>query len=839
MSSDEEDTNGGENSGSYQSLKKRRIQRACDTCRRKKRDGVQTPGNRCSNCLAYSFDCTYVEAAPKKRGPSKGCVFPNPDYVESLENRVKKLENLVRRLCPDDALYDELIRSLDDNLMVEQLPVDPSSLVTDSSCHSNKRSTTDVDSVTSAICGVANGATPPTGLDDDNDNDDDTSVMLADNLKRMALEPHEYRFFGKSSAAILFRTAVELRNEYMGSQFTLEDVSTPRQPSHANPRTEFWTVPPWERKFNSSENIHYIFPEPDLAVHFMDLYFTHVNIYLPLLHRPTFEKYVQEGLHLANANFAPVYLLVCAVGAQYSDDPKARLEGVDSYHSCGWKWFDQVQMKKQPMLAPPTLFDLQLYCLSVQFLQGSSSPSSSWTLVGIGIRLAQDVGVHRRALHAHALTADAELWKRAFWVLVCLDRAISSTLGRPCAIQDDDFDLDLPVDCDDEYWENPDPEKCFKQPSNKPSSISYFILYIKLHQILAFSLRTIYSLKKSKTLLGFVGQRREQHLVEELDSMLNKWVDSVPDHLQWDPNHEDVMFFNQSVSLYSAYYHIQILIHRPFIPSPSNPSPLSFPSLTICTNAARSCSRVVDIQRQRNMALKPQILSAVFTSGMVLLLRIWGGKRSGLSTDPNREMADVHKCMDVLRTSEVRWYGAGKVWHVVFFILDLLNKLAFAGELPLPQHSSPSTNKRERDSETPKSPSQQPPAPPIHLRYSELANGYPPISEMSSMTHGYGMDATAMDAGMVLDTIAGTLAYSPQNTYGVPPIDGTSSMVAMQGLYRGMSRDTSTMGDINVEQSQQHGQQIQPEQLQLREMGYPLVDDNTMAMWSSAPTGFG
>ena len=55
------------------------------------------------------------------------------------------------------------------------------------------------------------------------------------------------------------------------------------------------------------------------------------------------------------------------------------------------------------------------------------------------------------------------------------------------------FDLDLPVDCDDEYWYDPDPEKCFKQPPNKPSSVTAFILYIKLHQILAFSLRTIVS----------------------------------------------------------------------------------------------------------------------------------------------------------------------------------------------------------------------------------------------------------------------------------------------------------------------------------------------------------
>lgn len=45
---------------------------------------------------------------------------------------------------------------------------------------------------------------------------------------------------------------------------------------------------------------------------------------------------------------------------------------------------------------------------------------------------------------------------------------------------------------------------------------------------------------------------------------------------------------------------------------------------------------------------------AVFTAGIVLLLNIWGGKRSGLSADPVKEMADVHKCMEVLRVCEGR-----------------------------------------------------------------------------------------------------------------------------------------------------------------------------------------
>ena len=167
-------------------------------------------------------------------------------------------------------------------------------------------------------------------------------------------------------------------------------------------------------------------------------------------------------------------------------------------------------------------------------------------------------------------------------------------------------------------------------------------------------MRIQYSINKSKILLGFVGPQWEQHIVAELDSALNKWIDTVPDHLRWDPHRENLLHFNQSATLYATYYHLQILIHRPFIPSPRKPSPLTFPSLAICTNAARSCSHVGDICRRRGMLPLPQIQIATFTAGIVLLLNIWGAKKSGTFSDNGKQMSDVHKCMKLLHSIEDR-----------------------------------------------------------------------------------------------------------------------------------------------------------------------------------------
>ena len=42
--------------------------------------------------------------------------------------------------------------------------------------------------------------------------------------------------------------------------------------------------------------------------------------YLPLLHRPTPDTLVADGLHLCDEVFSAVVLLICAIGAQYSGD---------------------------------------------------------------------------------------------------------------------------------------------------------------------------------------------------------------------------------------------------------------------------------------------------------------------------------------------------------------------------------------------------------------------------------------------------------------------------------------------------------------------------------------
>jgi len=96
----------------------------------------------------------------------------------------------------------------------------------------------------------------------------------------------------------------------------------------------------------------------------IDAYFTQINYFLPLLHRPTFERHVAEGLHYEDGMFASVLLLVCSHGARFSDDPRVFPPGTTCPRSAGWIWFEQVKVLRRNLYHRATLYELQMHVVS-------------------------------------------------------------------------------------------------------------------------------------------------------------------------------------------------------------------------------------------------------------------------------------------------------------------------------------------------------------------------------------------------------------------------------------------------------------------------------------------
>ncbi|KAJ7306330.1 fungal-specific transcription factor domain-containing protein [Mycena albidolilacea] len=759
-------------------------------CRRKKRacDGLRMSEKKCTNCIENGLACTFAGALAKRRS-----------YVDALEARLELTEQLLRKLSGQNAESSSPSGTNAGSQWSDDSPVTAS-----------KKAGPGVMIAALNIRSMNTPAPAPHGSDL-------AHIALTEDLSTLSINTVQNRFQGKSSGAMLVKQAVQLREGY-------EEKDVP----WSSRRMHYWTYNPVKHRVPHVGP--FVFPDPDLLRALVDLYFIHKNLYFPVLHRPTFDRSVAEGLHTRDPTFGAVVLLVCAIGSRFSDDVRVSPPGAEPLR-CGWEFFDQLPFHLDHLFETPTIHHLQYYCLATSFLE-YSTPAACWTLIGIGIRLAQDVGAHRQ--REGPPTVESELWKRGFWVLVSYDRQVSMSLGRSCATQYDDIDAELPIECDDDFWENEDPTRAFVQPAGKPSLITFFNCYLRLNNILAFGLKMLYALNKTKKLLSYRDQSWEEHLVAEMDSALNGWVDSIPPHLRWDPNRREETFFDQSCLLFCSYYQVQMAIHRPFIPTIREGEPTSLPSLAICTNAARSCSHIAEMSRLRkNGSPVPVLISSVFVSGVILLLNIWSGKRTGLPPHMNSAITEVQKCMATMRVCETKWQMSG-----LFY--DLLHELATIGQVPLPvaPHSASeafNTNKRARKEDNA---AQYPrtPAPPAH-HPPEADPYHPPPSAFAPALHP---SPTGNQFGS-LPTYTADLGKLPVFHQRTPPLrESTSSWYPTQGASP-LGRPDFAVGIVPLD-ADNSANSFPVDPLFASEPDYALggsnLSNDVMAMWATAPTGF-
>ncbi|KAF9039664.1 hypothetical protein BDZ89DRAFT_945120 [Hymenopellis radicata] len=390
-----------------------------------------------------------------------------------------------------------------------------------------------------------------------------------------------------------------------------------------------------------------MFPPEDLLEDLINLYFLYLPSYMTLLHEPTFRRDVASGLHHLDTSFGAVVLMVCAVASRGSSDPRVFLEAEpDAVQSAGWKWYSQTMTPPRSFFENPSIYDVQFCVLAAQYLLGTSAPQSAWTMIGLAARYAIELGLHRH--RPGPPTLESELKKRVFWSIFMMDRHCSLYQGRPFMIRDEDFDVKYPFECDDEYWDTGNPATDFKQPPGEPSKMHAFVQYLNLCHIISFMMRTLYGIRKSQEAAGLKGSWIE-NTVAVLDSMLNSWYNDLPTRLRWDPQAQPGKWFLHSAKLYMIYYDLQIHVHRPFVHSPS---PLALPSLAICTNAARSCIRLVEILLATSpvLSLIPNVGMAIFSAGTIIITNMWHTVRTRPGEPPlQRDGQDLCRCMNVLQ----------------------------------------------------------------------------------------------------------------------------------------------------------------------------------------------
>jgi len=172
------------------------------------------------------------------------------------------------------------------------------------------------------------------------------------------------------------------------------------------------------------------------------------------------------------------------------------------------------------------LRQLQAIIFMIMFLQSSAKLSTCYAYIGVALRSALRMGLHR-SFPDNFNPIVAESRKRIFWVIRKMDTYVGALLGLPHSINDEDIDQEYPAEVDDEFITE---EGILQMPEGRVSVMSAANAHTRLVTILSKIVRFVYPLKGSHVTVH--GKTVKSYSVSyakilEIERDLQEWQDKL------------------------------------------------------------------------------------------------------------------------------------------------------------------------------------------------------------------------------------------------------------------------------------------------------------------------
>ncbi|KAH8884166.1 hypothetical protein GQ53DRAFT_662415 [Thozetella sp. PMI_491] len=520
--------------------KHRRITRACDDCRRKK---IKCDGRQpCKSCAEFNSKCTYDRPSGRTRGSKSN------KEMRALEKRLHRAESLLRQFMPHLDL-----EASDSASLPTQQPL-----------------ATSVDGQDEA-----DGSGAPTReatAAADNATEGPRYIPLVDRIAQLSLtDTGEYVFHGLSSGAAFLGRITQQFPTLFAYDPRMPFLPQPHRPFLASPLEPLGGLPVYSANPWWQANYDYWgLPPRELAHALCEYSFSRASCILKVVHAPTFWK-TFNGLYqerpqrytYEERRFVGLLFSIISLGSMYDVDENDPTNP-DHYAVAmdrGYKYYISARRYLQDITECSDMTTLQSLVFIVQFLQATGNLGGCHTLLGIALRSALRMGLHRHLPHSTMTPIEDETRRRVFHTIRQLDVYLSTTLGLPLLLQDKDIDQPWPTEVDDEYITE---SAILRPPPGTPLFLEAFTAHAKLMRILAKVVEHLYPPKGTERGQTDVTYMISCARIREIEQDLHNWHEQLP--ATWRPGpEEDTQITRVKILLRFAYGHVQMMLYRPFL----------------------------------------------------------------------------------------------------------------------------------------------------------------------------------------------------------------------------------------------------------------------------------
>ncbi|KAJ5267057.1 hypothetical protein N7478_009865 [Penicillium angulare] len=571
--------------------KRRRVGRACDECRRKK---IKCDGKQpCTHCTVYSYECTYDQPSNRRRNPA-------PQYVEALEARMHKAELLLHSLLPDLNLDDPQldVQATQQRLVAAQKAKQPTG-----------------QSAPKPSAAPAEPAAEP--------GDESLLETMVDNSGCLDRDDQgHWDYHGHTSGVIFVR---RLRKQLGAADMP---IVPPRGISQTLESPKSTSDSPQDSSLPPTHDL----PPRDVARRLCNNALDDACSLMRFVHEPSFfacleriyDKSPDQYTNEENS-FLPLLYIVMAVGCLFSDDGVGMLD-VAGYEGAIGQGFQFFKAGRQLLEVTDCrdLTSLQAICFMVLFLQSSAKLSTCYSYVGIALRSALRLGLHRNVA-TDFNPIEREMRKRIFWVVRKMDVYVSTLLGLPQMLSDDDIDQEYPMEVDGEFITA---LGITQMPTDYTPLMAGPNAHTRLSNIILKVVKYIYPVKNARYRSKFDQRYMVSHSkIREIERDLQTWMEELPPALR--PGTEVSPQLERIRQLLRiSYAHVQMVMYRPFLHYVSGGSQArgvdkrSYACAAACVSVSRNIVHITTGMHKRGL-LNGSFWFAMYTTYFAILSLIF------------------------------------------------------------------------------------------------------------------------------------------------------------------------------------------------------------------------